>query len=72
MFLRRVPLRRSVACFCTGSSQDPDNHFGFRKVRTEEKQPFVNEVFHSVANKYDIMNDAMSMGIHRYWKHCFV
>jgi ubiquinone/menaquinone biosynthesis C-methylase UbiE len=32
----------------------------------------VNQVFHSVANKYDVMNDFMSMGVHRYWKYHFV
>lgn len=32
----------------------------------------MNQVFHSVANKYDVMNDFMSMGIHRYWKYNFV
>jgi len=45
-----------------------NNTFGFREVSTDQKQPLVNEVFHSVANKYDLMNDLMSAGIHRYWK----
>lgn len=43
-------------------------HFGFSQVNTEEKQAKVAEVFHSVANKYDLMNDVMSMGIHHLWK----
>lgn len=43
-------------------------HFGFSQVKTEEKQAKVAEVFHSVANKYDLMNDVMSMGIHHLWK----
>lgn len=43
-------------------------HFGFSTVKAEEKQGKVAEVFHSVAAKYDIMNDLMSMGIHRLWK----
>lgn len=43
-------------------------HFGFRKVPVNEKVKHVAGVFHSVANKYDIMNDVMSMGIHRLWK----
>jgi len=43
-------------------------HFGFSTVKTEEKVEKVAEVFHSVAAKYDIMNDLMSMGIHRLWK----
>ena len=43
-------------------------HFGFQEVPVEEKSGRVAEVFHSVASKYDIMNDLMSMGIHRLWK----
>lgn len=43
-------------------------HFGFQQVDVKEKQGKVAEVFHSVANKYDVMNDLMSMGIHRLWK----
>ncbi|HUL10617.1 MAG TPA: bifunctional demethylmenaquinone methyltransferase/2-methoxy-6-polyprenyl-1,4-benzoquinol methylase UbiE [Methylococcaceae bacterium] len=43
-------------------------HFGFKEVPTGEKAKLVREVFDSVANKYDLMNDLMSMGIHRIWK----
>ncbi|CAM3743496.1 MULTISPECIES: bifunctional demethylmenaquinone methyltransferase/2-methoxy-6-polyprenyl-1,4-benzoquinol methylase UbiE [Rahnella] len=43
-------------------------HFGFRTVAKDEKQEMVAEVFHSVAAKYDLMNDLMSFGIHRIWK----
>ncbi|WP_434357607.1 bifunctional demethylmenaquinone methyltransferase/2-methoxy-6-polyprenyl-1,4-benzoquinol methylase UbiE [Parasalinivibrio latis] len=43
-------------------------HFGFQTVATKEKAKKVAEVFHSVASKYDIMNDVMSLGIHRIWK----
>lgn len=43
-------------------------HFGYETVNTEEKQGKVAEVFHSVAAKYDVMNDLMSFGIHRLWK----
>lgn len=43
-------------------------HFGFRTVPTAEKADMVAEVFHSVAAKYDLMNDLMSFGIHRIWK----
>ena len=49
-------------------SQDNKTHFGFESVDVEEKQGKVAEVFHSVAAKYDIMNDAMSFGVHRLWK----
>tara|TARA_R110002072_G_scaffold4650_2_gene32204 strand:+ start:57086 stop:57874 length:789 start_codon:yes stop_codon:yes gene_type:complete len=52
------------------SSQDAEQitHFGFQNVRAEEKAGKVADVFHSVASKYDIMNDLMSMGVHRIWK----
>jgi demethylmenaquinone methyltransferase / 2-methoxy-6-polyprenyl-1,4-benzoquinol methylase len=43
-------------------------HFGFKTVEETEKQQKVGEVFHSVAGKYDIMNDVMSAGLHRVWK----
>ena len=47
-------------------------HFGYRDVPVGDKQKLVGEVFSSVASKYDLMNDAMSMGIHRMWKRYFV
>ncbi len=43
-------------------------HFGYQDVPVSEKAGMVADVFHSVAGKYDIMNDAMSLGIHRLWK----
>lgn len=46
--------------------------FGFRQVDPAEKTRMVREVFASVAGKYDIMNDLMSLGIHRLWKDRFV
>ena len=49
-------------------TDDDTTHFGFSKVPREEKVRRVGEVFHSVAGKYDLMNDLMSMGIHRLWK----
>ncbi len=47
-------------------------HFGFETVALDEKQERVNDVFHSVANRYDLMNDFMSAGLHRLWKNAFV
>jgi demethylmenaquinone methyltransferase/2-methoxy-6-polyprenyl-1,4-benzoquinol methylase len=44
------------------------NSFGFSQVRTDDKQHFVNEVFSTVAERYDLMNDLMSGGLHRLWK----
>jgi demethylmenaquinone methyltransferase/2-methoxy-6-polyprenyl-1,4-benzoquinol methylase len=52
-------------------SDNPSNattHFGFTTVDESEKQQKVGEVFHSVASKYDVMNDVMSAGMHRVWK----
>jgi len=55
------------------TTRDPEQpetttHFGFERVRVGEKQRRVADVFHSVAGKYDVMNDLMSGGIHRIWK----
>lgn len=47
-------------------------HFGFSTVAEEDKEHLVRNVFSSVASKYDLMNDAMSMGVHRLWKDEFV
>jgi demethylmenaquinone methyltransferase / 2-methoxy-6-polyprenyl-1,4-benzoquinol methylase len=43
-------------------------HFGYKTVSEDEKASKVAEVFHSVASKYDVMNDLMSAGLHRIWK----
>jgi len=43
-------------------------HFGFREVPLERKQAMIDDVFRSVADRYDVMNDLMSMGLHRAWK----
>ena len=50
------------------TAQSDTTHFGYEQVRREEKAGKVASVFHSVASKYDLMNDVMSMGIHRLWK----
>lgn len=46
----------------------PSTDFGFRQVNADEKASLVGAVFHSVAPKYDLMNDLMSLGLHRFWK----
>ena len=51
---------------------DQTTHFGFRDVPLGEKQTLVNDVFHSVASRYDLMNDLMSGGLHRAWKDALV
>jgi len=43
-------------------------HFGFKTVQEDKKADLVADVFHSVAAKYDVMNDVLSMGVHRIWK----
>jgi demethylmenaquinone methyltransferase / 2-methoxy-6-polyprenyl-1,4-benzoquinol methylase len=49
-----------------------ETSYGFRQVGPGEKQPLVDEVFHKVARRYDIMNDLMSAGLHRAWKDAMV
>lgn len=55
-----------------GAKGGMEKSFGYQKVEDGEKQKLVNDVFHSVAKKYDIMNDVMSGGMHRLWKDAFV
>ena len=49
-------------------SDDNTTHFGYQRVNKADKAGLVADVFHSVAAKYDIMNDLMSGGVHRLWK----
>ncbi len=56
----------------TDTASNTQTHFGFETVQAEEKAGKVMEVFSSVAYKYDIMNDAMSVGMHRLWKRTFI
>src|SRR3954451_15402599 len=58
-----VPYRSKVM-----DRPDQTTHFGFRDVPLGDKQTLVNDVFHSVASRYDLMNDLMSGGLHRVWK----
>jgi demethylmenaquinone methyltransferase/2-methoxy-6-polyprenyl-1,4-benzoquinol methylase len=51
---------------------DETTHFGFRDVPLEDKQTLVNDVFHSVSQRYDLMNDLMSAGLHRVWKDIMI
>ncbi|QQP94222.1 bifunctional demethylmenaquinone methyltransferase/2-methoxy-6-polyprenyl-1,4-benzoquinol methylase UbiE [Lysobacter enzymogenes] len=55
------------------SKPQPDDttHFGYREVPRAQKRKLVGEVFSSVAGNYDLMNDLMSLGIHRVWKRYF-
>ena len=54
------------------TNTDGDTHFGFQTVPLDEKQALVDDVFHSVARRYDLMNDLMSAGLHRAWKDILV
>ena len=49
-------------------TNDKTTHFGAREVREDEKAGLVHGVFSNVASKYDLMNDVMSVGVHRIWK----
>jgi demethylmenaquinone methyltransferase/2-methoxy-6-polyprenyl-1,4-benzoquinol methylase len=53
-------------------TQAPETHFGFETVPLSDKQARVDGVFHSVARRYDLMNDLMSGGLHRAWKDALV
>src|SRR6202158_5674577 len=52
----------------TGTSMTAATHFGSRQVPLEDKQALVDDVFHSVAGRYDLMNDLMSAGLHPAWE----
>jgi demethylmenaquinone methyltransferase/2-methoxy-6-polyprenyl-1,4-benzoquinol methylase len=53
-------------------STEKTTHFGYREVAVKDKQALVDAVFSRVAARYDLMNDLMSMGLHRLWKRYFV
>ncbi|MBW9112323.1 bifunctional demethylmenaquinone methyltransferase/2-methoxy-6-polyprenyl-1,4-benzoquinol methylase UbiE [Rhizobium cauense] len=56
----------------TSAEGGMETSYGFREVADGEKQGLVNEVFHKVAKRYDIMNDVMSVGMHRVWKDAMI
>src|SRR6202166_5207867 len=51
---------------------DETTHFGFKEVPLGDKQTLVDDVFRSVASRYDLMNDLMSVGLHRVWKNLMI
>ena len=55
-----------------GSETSGEADFGYRRVKAEEKARLVREVFDSVADRYDLMNDLMSAGLHRVWKELMI
>jgi demethylmenaquinone methyltransferase / 2-methoxy-6-polyprenyl-1,4-benzoquinol methylase len=56
----------------TSAQGGMETSYGFRDVAEGEKQALVNDVFHKVAKRYDIMNDVMSAGLHRVWKDAMI
>lgn len=56
----------------SSEQQSRTTHFGFQTVPESEKETLVRGVFSNVAEKYDLMNDAMSLGVHRLWKDAYV
>ena len=52
----------------TGKRNESTTHFGYREVPESAKAGLVGQVFDSVASRYDLMNDVMSLGVHRLWK----
>lgn len=69
-------VRRMTDNSAPGQSREPASaetaDFGFRTVPRDQKQHLVRGVFERVAARYDVMNDLMSLGVHRVWKRIFV
>jgi len=64
--------RKISSLSCLLQSFNDYTHFGYRSVPKEAKTSLVGSVFSDVASKYDLMNDWMSLGLHRIWKDLFV
>jgi 2-methoxy-6-polyprenyl-1,4-benzoquinol methylase len=56
----------------TPPKNDKETHFGYQTVPEQLKESMVGQVFANVASKYDVMNDVMSLGVHRLWKSHFI
>jgi hypothetical protein len=74
---RALPLVRGLSTSPLPQNAPPPppartTHFGSATVPEEAKQGLVGDVFHRVADNYDVMNDLMSAGVHRLWKDSFV
>jgi len=68
----RIAISLTSCRQCSGYSKDKQTHFGFQSVQEDVKKEKVLGVFHAVADSYDLMNDAMSAGVHRVWKDYFI
>lgn len=64
-----MPDAPAPPCTDTPAPPSTTTHFGYETVALHDKQRRVAQVFDSVAQKYDLMNDLMSFGLHRWWKH---
>ncbi len=62
------PLRYALSIMVKDDTSQTSTSFGFRDVTEDERQGLVNRVFADVADRYDLMNDLMSGGLHRLWK----
>ncbi|KAG5312967.1 COQ5 protein, partial [Pseudoatta argentina] len=73
-YLKAAVTTRGYSKTTSTSSENDERstHFGFQAIKESQKAQEVYTVFENVANSYDMMNDAMSMGIHRIWKDIFV
>jgi demethylmenaquinone methyltransferase/2-methoxy-6-polyprenyl-1,4-benzoquinol methylase len=67
-----VPWSETMTASRISADGGMETSYGFRQVDEQEKQGLVNDVFHKVAKRYDIMNDVMSAGLHRVWKDAMV
>jgi demethylmenaquinone methyltransferase/2-methoxy-6-polyprenyl-1,4-benzoquinol methylase len=64
--------RRRARARAEAGSAGAETHFGFKTIPLDDKQGLVDDVFDSVARRYDLMNDLMSGGLHRAWKDALV
>src|ERR1700749_2737376 len=69
---RNAPRTAPRTASGTAPKSAADADFGFRRVPLGDKQALVDDVFHSVARRYDLMNDLMSGGLHPAWKEALV
>ncbi|NXF87630.1 COQ5 protein, partial [Eubucco bourcierii] len=72
LLARRGGTLRELCGSLRGLAAGPETHFGFQTVTEAERREKIYQVFESVAKKYDVMNDSMTLGIHRIWKDIFV
>ena len=64
--------KQGYSGFMTSDKPSGNVDFGYQTVERGKKREMVREVFDSVAGKYDVMNDLMSLGVHRLWKREFI